>query len=168
MIRVQQLATEVRITLTPNRSLSWFQSKLVLAFVGGFCLSIAIVWSILGAWFILPFAGLEVALLSLVMYLVSKATYQQQSLIFYPDNIVILKGRSHRQQHWRLVRQNTRLCWPETYHPEDVKKLSLSDKQHAVLVGEFLNLADQELLIEHCQTLGLTTVVRQQPLHFEF
>ena len=81
MVKIKQLPGSIQIILKPNRSLTWRQSLLVMCALGGFCLSIAIVWTFVGAWLILPFAGIEVGLLALVMYLVSCSTYDKQVLI---------------------------------------------------------------------------------------
>lgn len=168
MIKVQQQAQETRITLTPNRSLTWLQSKWVVAFIGAFCLTIAIVWSILGAWFVLPFAGLEVTLLALVMYLVSRASYQQQTVLFHKDNILVLKGSPNRCRQWCFVRNKTRVWWRETNHPEDVRQLFLGDDEQQIVIGDFLNLEDQQQLIKHCQQLGLMTEERKKQVQVDF
>ncbi|XOV80609.1 MAG: DUF2244 domain-containing protein [Aestuariibacter sp.] len=152
----------------PNRSLTWLQSKWVVAFIGAFCLTIAIVWSLLGAWFVLPFAGLEVTILALVMYLVSRASYQQQQLLFHQDNILVLKGFSHRCRQWCFVRSKTRVYWQETNHPEDVRQLFLSDDNQKTAIGDFLNLEDQQQLLKHCQQLGLTTEEHKKPVQVDF
>lgn len=168
MVSIQFRPQFIRIILTPNRSLSWQKSKWVLAFIGGFCLSIALVWSLLGAWFILPFAGLEIGLLALVMYLVSAATYQRQEICVYQDSLRVRKGRYRKTQQWQLNRHNTSLTWPQCNHPEDARLLLLSDGSQSVRIGEFLNLEDQNLLIKECQQLGIAIKEHIKPVKIDF
>lgn len=159
MIEVHDFPQKTMVILSPNRSFSWVQSKWVLFFIGGFCLTIALVWSLLGAWFILPFAGLEIGLLTLVMYLVSSSTYQKQILTIDSSFIRLQKGRGRHIRLFKLPRDGIEVVYLEPNHPEDVKKLYLSGKSQRVSLGEFLNLQDQEKLLA---ILGESNVIQRE------
>ena len=60
-----------RLVITANRSMSWHQNKQILAFMFCVNMAIALSWAAMGAWMVLPFAGLEIALVGLGMYYVS-------------------------------------------------------------------------------------------------
>ena len=64
MVENQQTKQGVELTLRPNRSTTWAQNKLLLLAFGAVIFIIAIGWSIAGAWFVLPFAGLDFLLLA--------------------------------------------------------------------------------------------------------
>jgi len=149
MVKVSYLPDSIEVELTPNRSLSWRQTRLVMLVFGGFCLSIAFAWFFVGAWLILPFAGIEVGLLAFIMYLVSKSSYQKQLLVFTESEICFVYGRQQNLQKRYFSRSQVKLITYEVRHPEDVKELYLAQHRHFDRVGEFLNLEDQALLLQH-------------------
>jgi len=89
MVEVSTFEHQVQLHLSPNRSATWQQTKHLIAAFALFISSIAIAWSLAGAWVILPFAGLEVGLLALIMYLVSKATYRWETLLISSNSIQV-------------------------------------------------------------------------------
>lgn len=155
MVKVKQLPGSIQITLMPNRSLTWKQTLLVMCVFGSFCLSIAIVWAFVGAWLILPFAGVEVGLLALVMYLVSRSTYDKQVLICNREYLCFQTGRASEQNQTLFNRQQVDLITYEVNHPEDVKELYLVEQKMKQRIGEFLNLDDQSQLLDQLARLGI-------------
>ena len=155
MVKVRHLPKATQITLLPNRSLSWRQTLLVMVVFGGFCLSIALIWAFVGAWLILPFAGLEVGLLVFVMYLVSRSTYQKQILIINQEHISFQSAKSRDNQPALFQRHSVGLLTYQVYHPEDVKELYLVQGTLKRRIGEFLNLDDQKELLEYFAKLHL-------------
>ena len=77
------------ITLRPNRSASWQQTKIFLLVMAAPMFIIAVGWSIVGAWPILPFAGLEFGLLAFLTYRVCCRTYQKDKIIIKKDRVII-------------------------------------------------------------------------------
>ena len=155
MIKISHLPRSIQITLTPNRSLTWRQSIIVMCVLGGFCLSIAVVWAFVGAWLILPFAGLEVGLLALVMYLVSKNSYMRQTLLFNEQYVSFNSGKNSAAQQMLFPRHQLTLITYEVHHPEDVKELYLVAGTKRQRIGEFLNLDDQAKLLSQFAKLGI-------------
>lgn len=155
MVKVQHLPGSIQIILRPNRSMTWRQTLLVMTVFGSFCLSIAIIWAFVGAWMILPFAGLEVGLLVFVMYLVSRSTYQKQQLLINEQFISFQSGKSKEHLNILFQRQTLGLLTYEVYHPEDVKELYLVDGHLKQRIGEFLNLEDQKQLLEQLAQLSI-------------
>ena len=70
--------TITTLILSPDRSLDWDGNKRVIWSLGSICIGIAMGFTIIaGAWVMLPFAGLEVLILSLALYYVSwKLSYR--------------------------------------------------------------------------------------------
>lgn len=89
MVEVSTFEQQVQLHLSPNRSATWQQTKYLIAVFALFISTIAIAWAIVGAWVILPFAGAEVGLLAFIMYMVSKATYQWQTLLISQQSITV-------------------------------------------------------------------------------
>lgn len=167
MVKIRRLPGAVQITLTPNRSLSWQQSKLIMGIFAAFCLSIAFVWSFFGAWLILPFAGIEVGLLLFVTYLVSKATYQKQVLLINREHVSLIKGRSRHPEKFLWDLSDLQFLTYETTHPEDVMKLLLKGQNTATRLGEFLNLEDQKYLVHLLERQDIRLKTINNPVTIE-
>lgn len=146
---------QTTIVLRPNRSASWLQTKWFLAFIGFIVLSIAIGWSIVGAWVILPFAGFEVALLSFIMYRVSQNTYQQHVIVVSDDQVEIQAGYKSPTRSWKLEKDAAHLRVKEGNHPYDPHMLYVSDDKRTINVGHFLNREDTIEARDMLRTAGL-------------
>ena len=68
MVTIKQTPLFTVIKLSPNQSASWRETKIVITIMVLLVMSIAIGWTMAGAWIILPFAGLEVGLFAYFMY----------------------------------------------------------------------------------------------------
>ena len=67
-------STVGQIVLQPNHSLSWKALKYFLAFMMVLSFSIAIAFLYFGYWLVLPFTGLEMAVLSYCLWLCLRRT----------------------------------------------------------------------------------------------
>lgn len=148
MISVDEKSDCTVIVLRPNRSLTWRQSKVFVLVVGGFCLSIALVWSFVGAWLVLPFAGLEVGLLALITYVVSRGTYKKQRIFIKKDLVSVQKGIEKIQEEHVFSKEKMSFVCQSRNHPEDVRQLEFRSVNVSCKLGDFLNLDDQNTLIE--------------------
>lgn len=143
------------IRLLPNRSANWQQTKLLVCFVGSVSLGVGLFWAWQGAWLILPFAGIEVALLVFLAHKVCSATYQQQMITFEQNAIVIESGMYFPRHHWRLDRQSAALIVTEPEHPLSPLHLQLADMNERVELGYWLNREDTLLLLPMLKQQGL-------------
>lgn len=148
MVRVNEKIDCTEIVLRPNRSLTWRQSKIFVLLVGGFCLSIALVWSFVGAWLVLPFAGLEVGLLAFITYVVSRGTYKKQRIFIDDDSVSVQKGIEKIQEEHVFPRRQISFVCASRNHPEDVRQLEFRAMNTCCQLGDFLNLDDQNQLID--------------------
>ena len=82
-----------RVVIKPNRSLSWRQSMMFLAAISVPLLLIAIVMAFQGLWLILPFAGIEIAVLYACIYMVSHAGRRCEVVSIGPAVVTVEKGR---------------------------------------------------------------------------
>lgn len=167
MIQVKHLSGSVLVILRPNRSLSWKQAKLVVLFISCFCLTIAIAWMLLGAWLILPFAGLEVTVLAIVMYFVAQATHSTQVLHLNEKHISIQKGKKRPETSTLFERENTVVKEYPGRHPEDAMLLVLKDDRRSYPIAEFLNLSEQEQLISVLKKLGVPHIKSYTPVNID-
>ena len=152
MVEVSTFEQQVQLHLSPNRSATWQQTKHLIAAFALFISSIAIAWSLAGAWVILPFAGLEVGLLTLIMYLVSKATYRWETLLISSNSIQVTSSNGISIEFFR---PDTSLYYKKDLSLKCAPQLVLQAPLQQFEVGSFLNLEDKERVHECMQKAGI-------------
>ena len=143
------------ITLLPNRSASWAQTRLfVLAvctttlFIGGFM-------AFIGAWMVLPFSGVEALLVAYLFYRVCQSTYQRQVITCGNETVLVEFGTHFPKRSWHLERQRTRLSVDDAAHPLSPPTLVIADSSHSIELGRFLNKDDKEEALKTLRKAGL-------------
>src|SRR5690606_5858871 len=104
------------VTLLPNRSASWAEMRLYLLLICGTTLAVGLFWAFVGFWAILPFSGLEAALVAWLLYRVCQASYQRQVITCSPQQVLVQFGSHFPRRSWRLERERTRLAVTEARH----------------------------------------------------
>ena len=94
MIKISSEGENFQIILSPNRSLTGKYRWIFIGSIATICLSIATIFFILGATLILPFAGLEVVILSIAFYLNFKWSSQKEVIYINPQEVRIEKGNN--------------------------------------------------------------------------
>lgn len=158
MVDTQNQHDQTIIVLTPNRSASWHEVKVVVWVMVTFVMIIAIAWTFVGAWIVLPFAGLEVGLLALFMYRVNRQCHAQQVITLREQDIVIECGITCPVDVYRFNRYKTHLAITEAANPFDKVQLLLQDDEQQFTVGQFLNQHDSELARRALISAGLVPV----------
>jgi len=162
---VEQLSSDdgYRYLLTPNRSMSWTGN--VRIWLGLLALTAVIVtgFSLIGAWMILPFAGLELAALIGGFYYTSRQCQRQEVLSLGPSMIRLEKGIKRKETEWEIPREYSRVWQDEARHPFTPPKLHLQFRNEEVPVGSFLNMDDTETLIAILQQYGILIQKRKKP-----
>tara|TARA_R110002110_G_scaffold376446_1_gene586262 strand:- start:12526 stop:13029 length:504 start_codon:yes stop_codon:yes gene_type:complete len=143
------------ITLLPNRSASWAQTRFMLIFICGMTLAIGVFWAFAGAWVILPFSGIEAALVAFLMYKVSLSTYQRQVITFSPGKVLIQHGRHFPKRSWHMDRESTFLRLTHPRHPYAPLGIDISDGKQDIELGSFLNKQDKEQALSQLKSAGL-------------
>jgi len=141
------------IIAKPNCSASWRSNQLVLAALAVPSLGIATGFALLGAWPILPFAGLELLAVGSALYYVNWKLQYRHVITLSDDSVCIDKGFYAPKQSWKFPRQATGLAITPERHPWEGPELSLQGAGESVSVGEFLNRDD---------SLKLAALLRQE------
>lgn len=151
-----------RLLLTPNRSLSWHGN--VRIWIGLFVISamIAAGFTLIGAWVIIPFAGLELVALACGIYVTSRECQRQEVLSIDNDDIHLEKGRKRKQAEWKFPTRYARFRIHSPPHPFTPARLSLAHRDTEVSIGQFLNIEDTEKLIGMLESRGLL-IERKEP-----
>lgn len=136
------------IVAEPNNSASWQANKLVLIAMS--CLSgvIAGGFALVGAWPILPFAGVEMLALASGLYYVCWKLRYRHVVTLEADKVRIQKGHYHPRQQWCFDRDNTTIQVTSQPHPWDAPQISLYNQGEQVSLGEFLSNEDAKTLLQ--------------------
>lgn len=156
MLEVQTENNAHRLLMMPNRSMSWQTNKKIL--LAMFCLNmvVALAWTYMGAWMVLPFAGLEILLVGIGMYYVSWKLSFKQILTIEAESLILQKGVYFPKQEWRWQTTNTTLLRRASNYRMSAPTLWLSHLNERVEVGEFLNRTEKKELRQKLQELGVT------------
>lgn len=137
--------------LAPNSSLSWKQSKLLFLFFAGVLSVVSLYFSLMGAWLVLPFAGLELAVLGVGLYLQCRWSAQEQIIELAGDSIRISSGRRNRSTvlfplHWFQIKlQRNRHHW----YPS---RLIVGSHGRFLEIGRYLVEEERERVAEQLQS----------------
>ena len=158
MVEYGQHPNYHQLIISPNRSASWDEVKFIVLGIALVTGSIAVGWWVVGVWIILPFAGFEVSLLFLLMYVISRNNLQQQVITMDQDTITVSVGITQPSRTWQLVRDTSYIEQITPRHPDDTPIIFLHDDTNSVRIGEFLNKPDATLLIERLAMLNIVVV----------
>lgn len=125
------------IVLQPNRAASWRANWIFLLLLGGLSTLIAGGLALLGAWFVLPFAGMEMLALALLLWYVN-TTHSRREVVHFSDaEVVVEKGRTKPVLKWKCLRPWCRFNLYRS-HPWYPQRLKLRCHQREIEIGEFL------------------------------
>lgn len=163
MITVSDYNKEQLIVVEPNRSASWNQNKILIGILGCWCLLIACAFALIGAWMILPFAGIEIAALLAGCYSVCWNLHRRHVLRFCEDGVTIEKGRLLPNQVWHFSKHHTSISVERRDHPWDPLKIFLCSRDHQgaielIAIGDFLNKDDSTQLLKVLRQRGLAVL----------
>lgn len=155
MVVTQRRRNATVITLLPNCSASWTETRLFILLLSGTTLAVGILWAVAGAWMVLPFSGIEAGLASYFIYRVCQRSYRRQVVTCCGDIILVETGARFPQRRWRFSKADSRLAVSEPEHPLDVAELCIFDRQNRVELGYFLNEADKQQALSELRREGL-------------
>lgn len=101
------------LKIEPNCSLSWRGAVIFYLWVCAASLGIAMIFALQGYWPVLPFAGLELAVLGVALWLSMRRGSYREVITIDAGRIVVEKGRRHRRErvefplHWAHVNLRT-------------------------------------------------------------
>jgi len=135
----------LRVLVRPNRSLSLRAMALLFAGIAAFVITIGIGFSLVGAWLVLPFAGLEVSVVGAVLYLLFRHADDHDMVIIYHDRITVVRRQGGREQHeefpryWTKVRLQRGWSW----YPS---RLSIGSHGRFVAIGTGISEEERRAL----------------------
>ena len=155
MVKLKYKHDSVILTLQPNRSANWRENKLIIGFIAAFVMIIAIAWSVVGVWMILPFAGFEVGLLAFLMYRVSYSTYQKQIITIDKDTLSFHAGVYYPKRSCLFIKDKVLVKTVEPKTEYEHTYIALHDGHQSIIIGQFLNQADRITTLEYLKKAKL-------------
>ena len=143
------------LRLTPNRSLSWEGNVIFFGLIAVVTLIVAVGWSLAGAWMILPFAGLELAVVGYGLYYTSRECHRQEVFVLTADSVRLEKGIDRKESEWTMPRHWVRVIMEMPRHGFASPKLMLAYHDTRVSLGEFLNPDDLEEFVGFLEDAGI-------------
>jgi len=130
-----------RVTIRPNRSLSWRQSMMFLGAIAVPLLLVSVVLAAKGYWLILPFAGMELAALFTCLYLVAHAACRCESVSIGESVVTVEKGHDRGdgpEQRTQFARGWVRVELSRSSSDWYPRRLWIGASGRRIEIGEFL------------------------------
>ena len=162
MIERLELREGAGIVLTPNRSLSWPGNLMIWLAVTLVVLTVALGMSLVGAWVVLPFAGLEVLGLLAALYHTSRQCHRQEVLVLTSETLRVEKGVIRKECEWELPRRWVRLYINMPQRRWKPMELMLVHRDTEVSLASFLNRDDTRALVAFLEARGIPVERRER------
>ena len=135
----------LRVLVRPNRSLSRRAMLVVFAGVAAFVITLGIGFSLAGAWLVLPFAGLEVAVVGAVLYLLFRHADDHDLIIIHHDRVTVVRRQGGREQHEEFQRYwiKVKLQRSRSWYPS---RLSIGSHGRFVAIGTDISEEERRVL----------------------
>ena len=147
MVYKQRDKTGDVIVAEPNRSASWQTNKVVLILMCCLSGTIAVAFAAIGAWPILPFAGLEMLALASALYYVCWKLRYRHVITLSPRTVRVQKGHYHPRKSWDIPFDDAALSVTPEKHPWEAPAITLFSRGEEISLGEFLNREDSLKLL---------------------
>jgi len=147
------------VVLSPNKSMTWETNKKILLVMFFVSMIIGLAFTYVGAWMVLPFAGLEILLVGAGMYYVCWTLNFKQTISIQAESFVVQKGVYYPKHEWRWQTSQTRLIKQASNYRLGTPNLFLKNLNQTIEIGEFLNRADKKTLLESLLNLGIPMTV---------
>jgi len=155
MVQIERdhLSGELRFVLTANGSMSSRQIVVFLCAVGVVMGTIAVGFTALGLWLVIPFSGAEWLLLAYAFKLSLDSTTVREVLTIGDSSVVLERGRNELKPVHRFQRTWLVLVWNKPKYRGHPSQLILRSHGRQVEVGGFLVEAEREMLVRELRKL---------------
>lgn len=134
------------VLLRPNRSLSRRGGWLLFGVISGFLAIIAVGFALLGAWMILPFAGLEVVLVGAVTAWFARHHDDREWIVLEPTRVRVARRFGRREEQFEFQRYWARVRFERCRRRSQPSRLSIGSHGRYVEVGAQVEEEAREVL----------------------
>lgn len=152
MFEVERTPGRWRYILRPNRSASWTEIKLFFAGIAGVSVTIAATFAVAGYWPVLPFAGMELALLWLCLCHNAARGRETEVIDIDERNVAIEQGTQSSRRSWIFDRAWARIRIESPAARLHPSRLMLGSHGRSVRLGRFLTEAELRDLEKQLRT----------------
>lgn len=135
-----------RLIVKANQSMSWRANLYLAASLGSICMGIALAMATQGLWMVIPFAGAEVVLIVVCLYLTLKRLSRKEVITVNNDAIRLEWGYNEPDLTVNLPRRWSRLSYQCADSLFEVGDLSVSAHGKRYALGRCLNRAEKKTL----------------------
>lgn len=132
--------------VTPNCSMTWRENKIFVASLTLVSFSIASGFALQGLWLILPFAGLEMMMLTGILYWSSLRVTRCEIISIDADNVNVEVGRKKMRHLHSFQRAWTRVEVHPPGRPHWQSRLVMRSKGKQLEIGAWLNDEERKSL----------------------
>lgn len=136
-----------RIVLRPNASWTWQRNLYLLYTLMAVSLTVGVGFLFMGAWVILPYSLLELALLTVAIYYCVRQCQRQEVITVSEHEVQVQRGTRTPTESWRYHRVWARFMVKPPRHPWDPAIVSIRSHGEELELGSFLNQGDKTQLI---------------------
>ena len=155
MIEFHKSDKQSLIVLTPNKSMTWETNKKILACMFVVSMMIGVSFAAIGAWVILPFAGLEISFVGLAMYYVCWKLNFKHIITLEAESFILQKGVYFPKQEWHWQLSHVRLIKKQSNYRMSAPIFLLRHLNESVEIGDFLNRKEKKQLVEHFKIINI-------------
>ena len=141
------------IVLRPNASFTWQANLYVLYFLMSVSLTIGIGFAFMGAWMILPYSLLEIAVLTICIYLCVQKCNRQEVITVKEHEVTIAKGIRNPSEIWHYQRLWAKFLVKPAPHPWEDQKVSIRSHGKELELGSFLTRREKNSLVAHLKRI---------------
>jgi len=136
------------LVIRTNQSMTWKENLMFLYLASALAMIIALFCAFLGFWLVLPFTGLEITLLTVCLYMVSRRTSVCEVVTIKDDQIIIEKGRRRVEERNVFSRHWVKVALSAPTHQWYASKLMIGSHGKHIEVGQDLIEAERVDLAE--------------------
>ena len=135
------------IVLKPNNSASWQFNMVIFGSLTLTLICISGYFASRGLWLIFPFAGLEVVVLFICMYLRVRANHSKEVITFDETTVIVERGYKFAEKSWKYHRLLTKIFVRHPHIRGYPKQIYIRSHGKELELGSFLNKKDKDILI---------------------
>ncbi|HBH09891.1 MAG: hypothetical protein CMF53_02000 [Legionellales bacterium] len=134
------------IMVMPNRAMPWQHIMMFYFLIAAITLAIAITFFIQGLTLILPFAGLELAALGIVLYISAWRSNIKELVSITEEKIKIEIGRNAPEKIYEFDRTWAQIVLERSWNNWYPSRLLLRSHGKQIEIGKFLNEQERQRL----------------------
>ena len=135
--------------------MTWYQCQAFFVLIAGVTLMVALSFAVLGFWPILPFAGMELGLLWVALWLSAASGQNTEVVSIGRHTIAVDRGAAKPERIWETSIASVRVTLRESSNSWYPSTLVLVSMQKELQLGDFLNEEERRELAK--QLMGLLT-----------